>query len=370
MNILLAPDSFKGSLSALSIAEYLELGIKKTVPDLVCKKLPLGDGGEGTLSTMIAANAFHGEYWKISDPFYGQRDIQVGLRNNRAYLESASVLGLPWFTQQGIPFDERNSRALGLLIGSGQARNVSEFQIGLGGTGCHDWGLGLAHELGVHFFDSDGHGIRDSWKNPERIYRFEIPDNELRITALSDIDAPLTGKTGAALRYAHQKGAVDLDALERGALHLINLVQRSTGRDLSRLRGAGAAGGIGFGLAAFFGSKIASGIQKVAESLELDKHVSDCDLVVTGEGKLDAQSFDGKVLSGVLEAAGKHGKSVVLVCGQADETIKHQLPQEIIKLFETMSFASSAEESMKAVKPILIDHIGPAIANLRGNLRA
>jgi glycerate kinase len=365
MKILIAPDSFKGSLSAKEVADSVERGLTKCNASLSIEKLPLGDGGEGTLDALSSGNVYTKEKWFFNDPFVGKRNVEVGVAKGQVYLESASVLGLPWFEAQSIPFGKRNSRALGILIQQGIERGYRSFQIGLGGTGCHDWGLGLAHELGVRFYDRDRKLLEAAWNEPTRIYDFAIHDIELNINALSDIDAPLTGKRGAALCYASQKGATDINSLEETALHLLEVVNKVTGKNLTELKGGGAAGGLGLGLAAFFDARIKSGIQTVAENLELEKHVAESDIIITGEGKIDGQSFNGKVLSGVLALAKKHKKPMVLVCGKNEAG--QNLPDVVIGVFETSAFAETQNESISSASLILgndvASHVYRALEN-------
>lgn len=362
MKILIAPDSFKGSLSAKEVADFLEKGLMKCMPSLTIQKLPLGDGGEGTLDALITNEIYSAEEWLFNDPFVSQRKAVVGVGEQQIYFESASVLGLPWFCDKDIPFERRNSRALGILIRQAVEKGYRAFQIGLGGTGCHDWGLGLAHEMGVGFFDRDGNELREPWSNPNRIHRFSLPDTVIHIKALSDIDAPLMGKMGAAFGYARQKGGSEPEILEEISFHLLETVKQSTGRDLSDLKGGAAAGGLGFGLASFFNAEITSGIQTVSKSLQLEKQIVECDLIITGEGKIDDQSFDGKVLSGVLELAKKHQKPIVLVCGRNE--IKSNLPKEVIRFFETSAFAKTEEESVADARNLLENKVSLAVNKL------
>jgi len=355
MKILIAPDSFKGSLSAKEVADSLEKGLLRCNSSLIVEKLPLGDGGEGTLDALSSGSVYSKEKWIFNDSFVGNRHVEVGVAKGQVYLESASVLGLPWFDTQGIPFGKRNSRALGLLIKQGIERGYRSFQIGLGGTGCHDWGLGLAHEMGVKFFDQVGNLLERPWSDPKQINKFELPEIDIEITALSDVDAPLTGKMGAAFCYAKQKGGTDLEILEETSFQLLDVVKRSTRIDLNDLKGAGAAGGLGFGLAAFFNAQITSGIQTVAENLQLEKHIAESDVIITGEGKIDGQSFDGKVLSGVLAFAKKHQKRVVLVCGKNEA--KQNLPDDVIGVIETSAFAKTQDESISNASLIVLNEV-------------
>ena len=359
MKILIAPDSFKGSLSAKEVADSLEKGLTKRVPSLTIQKLPLGDGGEGTLDALINNEVYAAEEWLFNDPFVGQRKAGVGVSNRQIYFESASVLGLPWFETRGIPFGKRNSRSLGILIRQAVEKGYGSFQIGLGGTGCHDWGLGLAHEMGVRFFDRNGNEMEKPWSTPGQIYRFNLPDTDFHINALSDIDAPLMGKMGAAFGYAEQKGGSEPEILEEISFHLLEVVKQSTGNDLSNLKGGAAAGGLGFGLAAFFNAQITSGIQTAAENLELEKHIAEAYIVITGEGKIDGQSFDGKVLSGVLALAKKHQKPMILVCGR--DEVKGDLPKEVIGVFETSVFAETEEESVQNASNLLENNVSLAV---------
>jgi len=362
MRILIAPDSFKGSLSAKEVADSLEKGLMKYNASLSIEKLPLGDGGEGTLDTLISNKIYTGEKWSFDDPYVGQCSVVVGVAENKTYLESASVLGLPWFHDNRIPFGNRNSRSLGILLKQACEKGYRKCQIGLGGTGCHDWGLGMAYEMGVEFLNKQGNLIEQPWANPQGIHHFIVPKIEISITALSDIDAPLTGNAGAALEYAKQKGANDLKSLEKIAFHLLEVLNRNTNKDFRGVKGGAAAGGLGFGLAAFFNAEITSGIQTASKNLQLEKHVSQCDLVITGEGKIDTQSFDGKVLSGILSLARKHCKPVVIVCGKAEKQVRSKLNKEVLQLLETNTFAESEQESIQKTGYILQNRLAKILA--------
>jgi glycerate kinase len=319
LRILIAPDKFKGSLAAREVADALAAGFASQ-PGIITESCPVADGGEG----FATALATHTEWVDgIHDPLGRPVRARCGwIDAATAVIEMSEASGL-----HRLAPDERDpwratTRGTGQLIAHAVTAGASRILIGLGGSATNDAGAGAAAALGWQFLTSDGEPIDPAPSNFLAIERIEPPDDDLpaRIIAACDVRNPLLGPDGAAHTYARQKGAGDriIGFLETAVSHLADLVAEQTGRDPRGMPGAGAAGGLGYGLAAFCGAELRPGFPLVAEALRLEEKIAACDLVITGEGRLDAQTLSGKAPAEVASLARKHGKRVALVCGECD----------------------------------------------------
>ena len=326
MKILLAPDSFKDSLSATEVCQALENGIHQVLPNAQITTIPMADGGEGTIATLIEFQNGRIVELEASDPLGKKIRSSYGVVDQTAIIEMARVSGL-----ELLSLEERNplktsTFGTGELIKDALDRGCRDFIIGIGGSATNDGGTGMLQALGANFLDSDGNNILVKGENLREIQEIGVSQldpriKDSKIQAACDVSNPLLGSNGASHVFAPQKGADDkmVEALENGLTHFSKKTFELFEQDFSNIPGAGAAGGIGFGLMAYLGAELKSGFDIIAEWVGLEKEIQKADLIITGEGKIDEQSRLGKVPWGVAQWAKKYGKPVICISGQKGE---------------------------------------------------
>lgn len=323
MKVVVAPDSFKGTLSAQEICKIALRALSAVMPDCQVVSLPIADGGEGTVDCMLTVLGGTKIFKSITGPLGEKTDGFFGLSpdGETAIVEVAAAVGLP-LVQGREDVLNATSKGVGELIAAALDEGANSFIIGLGGSCTNDGGVGMAHALGVRFLDSTGTRFLPTGGNLDRIQTIDISNinprlKEVNITAMSDISNPLYGTHGAAYVFAAQKGATreDIVVLDNGLRHLANRVEACLGIDCKDDFGAGAAGGLGYGLIAFLGANARSGIDTLLDVAKFEKLLDGADAVITGEGRLDSQSLDGKAVVGVAKRAAAVGVSVYAVVG-------------------------------------------------------
>lgn len=324
MNVVICPDSFKGSCSAAQAAAAIARGVRAARPDAHLVLLPLADGGEGTLDTLCASRgALHAI--AAHDPLMRPVRARWGmLANGIAVVEMAQASGLTLLE----PSERNPLRATtfgtGELIAAAMAARPAKIILAIGGSATNDCGAGMAQALGYRFLDAAGAAMPEGICGGmlARVARIERPTamQPVPFETACDVTNPLCGPCGAAAVYGPQKGATLAMASELDAAldYLAGIIERDLGVTVRDMPGAGAAGGLGAGSIAFLGSKLRSGIDLVLDAIGFDAAVRSADLVITGEGAIDAQSGMGKVLSGVVARAGKAGARVVALAGIVD----------------------------------------------------
>lgn len=326
--IVVAADSFKGSVSSLEVADAAEVAILKNFPDCKVFKMPMADGGEGTVDALIAALGGT----KIScvvqgplgKPVYAEYGILADEKT--AVIEMASACGLTL-----VPESDRNplrssTYGLGELIKDALARGCRKFLVGIGGSATNDAGTGMLQALGFRFLDQEGqelsfggqilgaiHAIDHSAAMPEFL--------AATFTIACDVDNPCTGPGGAAHVYARQKGADDqaIHTLEEGMKNFVEVIKQTKGMDIDQMPGSGAAGGLGGGFLAFANAELKPGAQMILDALNFQNIIKDADLVITGEGKLDQQTTMGKAPFTILKAAQRQKIPVIAVGGCTED---------------------------------------------------
>lgn len=306
MRVLLAPDKFKGTLSAPSAALAMAEGVRQVDPSAILSSAPVADGGAGTLDALLDAAGGQRRYETTVDPWWERLRTAIALLSNgEVCVETATSL-------QGDPL-AADSYGLGLLIARAAelVQGEGSVLVAVGGTASTDGGTGLARALGWAFLDEDGHEVATGGAGLDRIASIRPPENrtQVSVVGLCDVKAPLTGVTGSAHRFAPQKGALpeQVQILERGLLNLTEQVRRHLGVDLDKVDFAGAGGGIAAGLHAFAGADLRSGFDQVSEAMRLRGLISSADFVITGEGRFDEQSVAGKAPVGVARVAHELG---------------------------------------------------------------
>ena len=324
MKIVIAPDSFKGSLTALQAAEAIEKGLRNIFPAAEIKKMPMADGGEGTVQSLVDATGGRRLVERVSDPLGIEIEAEYGILGDEttAVIEMAAASGLTL-----VPPNRRNplestTYGTGQLIKAALDRGCRKLIIGIGGSATNDGGAGMAEALGAKLLTSGGQLISPGGGGLGALDTINVSDLDSRIAATAtvvacDVDNPLTGKNGAAYVYGPQKGATleMIETLDANLAHFASIVQRDMGKVVGETPGAGAAGGLGAGLIAFLDAELKSGVDIVIDAVQLETQLEGASLVVTGEGEINFQTVFGKTPVGVAKLAKAHGIPVIAIAG-------------------------------------------------------
>ena len=330
MKIVIAPDSFKGSLTALQVAEAMEVGLRRVFPDATIEKVPMADGGEGTVQSLVDATGGEILTAQVMDPLGNTIDAQYGVLGDgvTAVIEMAEASGLTL-----VPLDKRDPRVTttygtGELIRSALAHGCRKLIIGIGGSATNDGGAGMAQALGAKLLTASGEQIKPGGDHLATLNSIDLSELDPRITETEtvvacDVNNPLTGEQGASYVYGPQKGATRemIEMLDANLAHFDKILQRDLSKSVGNVPGAGAAGGLGAGLMAFVDASLKSGIEIVTEAAQLSKRLADADLVITGEGQINFQTVFGKTPVGVARVAKTHNIPVIAIAGSiADDS--------------------------------------------------
>lgn len=326
--IIVACDSFKGSLSSIEIADEVEKGIKKVLPGCEVVKLPLADGGEGMLEAFIYNKKAEIQHCLVHDALMNEipADYAILEDGKTAVIEMAAASGLTL-----IPEDKRNpmlttTYGTGELIRHAIEKGCRHFIIGVGGSATNDAGTGMLEALGFKFLDKQGNELGKGGNILEYINEVDtsavIPAvRDASFIIVSDVNNPFYGQRGAAYVFAKQKGATDfmIGKLDYGLKHFADFVYAKYGKDINNIPGSGAGGGIAGGFLAFLNAEIKEGIEVILQELDFDNYIQHADLIITGEGKMDAQTLHGKAPAGILKIAQKHNMPVIALSGWVEE---------------------------------------------------
>lgn len=344
MKIIVAPDSFKGNQSAFAVASAIERGMRRYDPTLEIIKIPMADGGEGTVAA--AASAAGGKIIKavVTDPLNGVVEAEYAILHDgiTAVIEMASASGLPLVPEKLKNPDKTSTFGTGELIRHALDSGCKKIILGIGGSATNDGGMGAASALGVKFLDADGKETGTTGEDMIKVTRIDISSLDPRIPETDilvacDVSNPFYGPSGAAYIYGPQKGATEEQVilLDKGLRNLADVIEKSLGKTIGSIPGSGAAGGLGGGLIAFFGAELQSGIDLILHAVEFDKSLENAQLVITGEGKTDYQTAFGKVPAGVAAAAKKQGIPVVCFSGALGTKAEELYSIGITALFST-----------------------------------
>ncbi len=353
MRILLAPDKFKGSLSSFEVCEAIRAGLMQDDDRFEIISLPMADGGDGFAQVMQHYLKTDRVQCKTIDPLF--RSItsyyQWDSKNKRAIIETASASGLVLLDEK-----ERNpfltsSRGTGIMIMDAIAKGAKEIILGLGGTATNDGGLGILDALGFRCMDSNDQILAPIGENLLKLSRIIPPGKlpEISFILATDVVNPLFGENGAAMIYAPQKGAsVEMvKILDQGLRNLDSVIIRHTKKQIANTPGAGAAGGIAAALMAYFDVTIVKGIELIFKASQLKTILKTVDMVITGEGKMDAQSTEGKVVGSIAQISQHYSKPCYAICGTIDFITDELYPPGITKAFEIGDKSLSLEEKIK-----------------------
>ena len=323
MHILIVPDSFKGSLSSTQVGERIRDGLRSVLPQASFRLLPVADGGEGTVEAVSAAAGGTAYSVQVAGPMGNPVSAQYAvLPDGTAVLEMAQASGLPLVPLPLRDPGRATTRGTGELISAALDQGCSRILIGIGGSATNDGGAGMARALGARFLDRNGQELAEGGGALEGLDRIDLSGLDPRLAraeflVASDVTAPLCGPQGASLVFSPQKGASPQQAarLDRCLAHYGRVLEATFHRPLVNLPGAGAAGGLGAGLMAFCNAQLQPGIDIIFDLLHLEQEAAQADLIVTGEGRIDATSATGKLLSGVGRLARQYQKPAIAFAG-------------------------------------------------------
>ena len=353
--IIIAPDSFKGSLTSVEVANAIELGIRRVAPNCEIVKVPIADGGDGTMDTLVSALEGKKIKIKVHDPLMRPIEAEYGLVKNgeTAVIEMATASGLTLLSKKEQNPSTTTTFGTGEIIKDALQRGCRTFLIGIGGSATNDAGIGMLKALGFRFLDKKGEECDVVGNALQSIYsidetRVSSKVYEAQFTIASDVDNPFSGTNGAAYVYAPQKGANNkmVEELDKGLESFRQLIIEKKGIDLNTISGAGAAGGLGGGFVAFLNAQLKPGIEMVLQTIDFENYLQNADFVVTGEGKLDIQTTMGKAASGILDAASKKNIPVIAIGGSVEDK-EALFKRGFTSLFSATPNGMSIEEAMQ-----------------------
>ncbi|AEF18260.1 glycerate kinase [Thermoanaerobacterium xylanolyticum LX-11] len=364
MRILVAPDSYKGSLSSKEVIEAMTEGIRRVV-DAEIIKVPIADGGEGTVDALISLSGGKivetegiGPLGNTVKSFFGILD------DGTAVIEMAASSGLNL-----VPDDMRDplvttTYGVGQLIKKALDEGCRRFIVGLGGSATNDGGAGMVQALGAKLLDEDGKDIPYGGGNLSRLKEIDIDGLDKRIyessfMVASDVTNPLCGKNGASYIYGPQKGATPemVEILDNNLNHYANVVKETLGKDFKDTKGAGAAGGLGFSLIAFLNAKVRSGIEIVMDAANMEEKIKSCDIVITGEGNTDFQTAFGKAPAGIAKIAQRYGKKVIILSGGLGYGYKELYKIGVTAMFSIVDRPMTIDEAVHDAKRLISDRM-------------
>jgi len=369
--ILLIPDSYKGTMSSMEICKIMKETIYRHFPHAELVAVPVADGGEGSVDAFLAAAGGKKIHLKVKGPYFESLDSFYGvLPDNTAVIEMAAAAGLPLV-------GENRHAGLTTTYGAGQLiRHAAEtgcrkIIVGLGGSATNDGGTGAAAALGVRFLDLEGNAFIPVGETLGRIAKIDLSGitpvlRNAELTGMCDIDNPLCGAKGAAAVFAPQKGAdaAMVKLLDRNLGHLAEVIERDIGKDIRNIPGAGAAGGMGGGMSAFFGARLRPGIETVLEAVGFDSLLTGADLVISGEGRIDSQSLRGKVVIGCARRAKAAGIPLIAVVGDIGGHMEEAYAEGVSAIFSINSVAVPFEKARERCRDDLamtVDNIMRAL---------
>ena len=365
--VVLIPDSFKGTMSSSEICAIMDGAIHRFYPEAKVVSIPVADGGEGSVESFLQAMGGERVTLTVKGPYFEEMEGFYGIiGKDTAVIEMAACAGLPLVSECKNP-EKTTTYGVGQLLCDAARRGCKRIIVGLGGSCTNDGGTGAAAAAGVRFYNRNGEEFVPVGGTVGEISRVDVSGlcEELRgveIVTMCDIDNPLCGENGASAIFGPQKGA-DADMVRRlddGLAHLAEVVSRDLGKEVRELPGAGAAGGMGAGMVAFFSSRLQMGIETVLETVRFDEQVQDADLVLTGEGKIDGQSLRGKVVIGVARHTKRFGVPLVAIVGDIGDNIEAAYEEGVTGVFSINRVAVD----FKVAKPRSKDDLKLTVENL------
>ena len=355
MKIIIAIDSFKGSLTSAEAGEAAKEGILQIHPEWQIDIIPIADGGEGMLSVMLNATQGPPHTLWAHNPCMELTPAEYGISNDgrTAFIEMAAISGLPLIQEEQRNPMRTTTYGTGELIRDALEKGCQKFIVGIGGSATNDAGMGMLQALGFRFLDADGHTLGQGGEMLEKVAHICTQEvhpllKNAHFIVACDVQNPFYGPNGAAHVYARQKGADDamIEELDKGMRHFAQIVQKETGKDIAYIAGSGAAGGMGGGMMAFLNAELKSGADLLLDICQFEERIADADLIITGEGRIDRQSLMGKIPGKILEAGLRNGIPVIGIAGCVeDESLL--LEAGFAGVYETKPKEMLLEEAMK-----------------------
>ncbi len=372
MKILIIPDSFKGSASNVEVAHAIADGMSAVLPQEEYTIIPFADGGEGSLE---AIHSSLGGRWinvQTVDPLRRPHVAHYLRVKDTAFIELAKVAGLPLLDRKDRDPEKTTTSGVGIQIDHAVRDGVHDIILCIGGSATNDGATGIAHAMGYRFIDERGQEFFPVGGNLQNISKITPPDNRphVSITILSDVNNPFTGRNGATCVYSPQKGAGTnaLLRLEKGMEHLRQLFLAEKGIDLNTIPGSGAAGGVGGGMKYFFDAELKPGVDYLMDVLKVERNLLQADLIITGEGRIDSQTNQGKLISGICRLAKKYDKPVIAICGIHTLSFDETKALGLTSIFSILKDFQPAEKVYHNT-PYLIreisSHIGHTISKFK-----
>lgn len=379
MRILIAPDKYKGSLSATTVAQTIAAAFREHSQDFVLDLCPIADGGEGTAEAIITAK--NGSWVECQTIDAQNRSVtaKYGQVEGEAIMEMSSASGLAIVSDLPLDPATASTHGTGLMMLDAIQRGAKRIIIGIGGSATNDAGTGMARALGFRFLDENGHELQTLPRDLDKLHRIETPavgafarmrkddlvlaNEPTEILVACDVTNPLLGPEGCTRVYGPQKGVKDFAYFESRLERLAKIIERDLGVNPAEAPGAGAAGGLGFGLMAFCGAKLTSGFDLIADIIDLHRRVAAADLVITGEGRIDAQTLHGKGPMGVARLARELGKPVAALAGliEAREALAPHFDHLIQVKPEAMPIAEAMQKGPELLASACRDQLIPRL---------
>ncbi len=361
LKVLIAPDKFKGSLSAPEVSSAIALGVRAVIPDVRIDEAPMADGGEGTVEALVSATGGRMEEREVKGPLGEPVRAAFGLlgSGDTAVIEMAAASGLVLVDPRRRDPLRASTFGTGELVLAALDAGVRRIVLGIGGSATNDGGTGLAQALGYRLLDANGQELEPGGGALDRLVSIDDSArdarlNEVEIAVACDVNNPLTGPRGALRIFGPQKFSPDqppsaetIDRLDRNLAHLAEIIERDLGKNVGSIPGSGAAGGLGGGLVAFAGGHLEPGIDLVIDAVKLAHRMKDAHLCFTGEGRLDGQSVSGKTAVGVARLAREHGVPTIALAGSIGEGAEDVLNEGISAYFSICDTPMSLDESMR-----------------------
>lgn len=369
MNILIAPDKFKGSLTAQQVCDTIKSVLQELNPPPGIYTLPLADGGEGSCELLTKFSRGTFTTVRVHDPLDRPIDAAYGISGDGsiAFMEMAAASGL-----QLLKKEERNpmittTRGTGELIRHALDQGITKIYLGIGGSATNDAGIGMAEALGVRFLDSHGNQLKPIGENLRYIHTIDSSQlhprlTDIALTIFCDVDNPLSGPQGAAHVFAPQKGADEkmVAALDEGLKHYASLLEKTFHRSVN-FPGAGAGGGLPASLKVFTSLTVVPGMQFIMQFTGLENHVQRADIIITGEGKIDRQTLSGKVVNGVAQLARKYQKPLIVVAGSCELSAQELKNLGVSKVITIANEHTSEDYAIKHAAELLKQRIQEAL---------
>jgi len=368
MNILIAPNSMKGSLDAFAFADVVEQAFKKSSEAFKTRKLPVADGGDFTGVVLARHLNAQEKQLMVRGPLGEEVSAKYAVADNTAVIEMADASGMKRVERSKLNPMIAGSYGTGEMIGDALKNGYKEIFLAIGGSATVDGGMGMMEALGFRFYDATGNTLNGSGENLAKIDTIkscELP-GDAKIRIICDVDNPLLGENGAAEVFGPQKGATDemIPVLEKGLANWAGLLEKHCGRELKNLEGAGAAGGIALPLITFMKAEIVPGADFVLQQLGFDEQLAWADLVITGEGKIDSQTLNNKAPFVVAKAARKQNIPVIALAGKVEQEATHVFDG----VYSIVNGPMQLEEAMRRPAELLFNTASQLAATLKALL--